>query len=105
VKNVPVKPLLPGWGLAPKTPVLSSDEVHVWSAKLDQTASRVHNLQQTLDGNERARTERFYLKRECFVGEVHRVDHGQRKESIGWIIFDEQDAELAIHEIRRRVVF
>jgi Phosphopantetheinyl transferase len=64
VKNVPVKLLFPGWGLAPKTPVLSSDEVHVWCAELDQTASRVHNLQQTLDGNERARAERFYFKRD-----------------------------------------
>ena len=64
MKKVPVKPLLPWWGLAPKTPVLSSEEVHVWSAKLDQTASRVHNLQQTLDGNERARAERFYFRRD-----------------------------------------
>lgn len=62
MKNVPVKSPLPWWGLAPKTPVLSSDEVHVWCAELDQTASRVHNLQQTLDGNERTRAERFYFK-------------------------------------------
>ena len=54
MKKVPVKPLLSGWDLAPKTPVLSRDEVHVWCAELDQMASRVHNLQQTLDGNERA---------------------------------------------------
>jgi 4'-phosphopantetheinyl transferase len=60
VNNVPVK----SPRLAPKTPVLSSDEVHVWCAELDQTASRVHNLQQTLDGNERARAERFYFKRD-----------------------------------------
>lgn len=59
-----VKSPLPWWGLGPKTPVLSSDEVHVWSAKLDQTVFRAHNLQQTLDGNERARAERFYFKRD-----------------------------------------
>ena len=39
MKKVPVKPLLPWWDLAPKTPVLSRDEVHVWCAENEQGPS------------------------------------------------------------------
>ncbi len=44
--------------------MLSIEEVHVWSAELDQTVSRVDNLQQTLDRSERARAERFCFRRD-----------------------------------------
>jgi 4'-phosphopantetheinyl transferase len=61
---VSIKLPLPLWGIAPKAPVLSRHEVHAWCAELHQTASYVHDLQQTLDGNERARAERFYFKKD-----------------------------------------
>ena len=44
--------------------MLRSDEVHVWFVELDQLASCMHDLQQTLDGNERVRAERFYFRRD-----------------------------------------
>ncbi|MGH8612917.1 MAG: 4'-phosphopantetheinyl transferase family protein [Gammaproteobacteria bacterium] len=61
---MPVKSPLAGWDVAPKTVVLSSDDVHVWCAELDQTTSCMHDLQQTLDTNERVRAERFYFRRD-----------------------------------------
>jgi 4'-phosphopantetheinyl transferase len=64
IMKVPAQLPVPIWDIAPKTPVLSHDEVHVWCAELDQTDYKMHDLQQILDGNERARAARFYFKRD-----------------------------------------
>jgi len=48
---------------------LSSDEIHVWRASLDLSASCVQNLQQTLAADELSKAEQFYLQkdREHFI--------------------------------------
>jgi 4'-phosphopantetheinyl transferase len=52
------------WGPAPETLMLGRDEVHVWRASLDQTASRVQNYLRTLTPDERRRAARFYFARD-----------------------------------------
>ena len=44
--------------------MLDNNEVHVWRASLDLTASHVQILQQTLAPDERARAERFYFQKD-----------------------------------------
>lgn len=48
---------------------LSSDDVHIWRASLDLSASCVESLQHTLGADELSRAERFYFQkdREHFV--------------------------------------
>lgn len=52
------------WPLPPENLVLSSDEVHVWCASLDQSASQVQQLAETLCPDERKRAERFHFERD-----------------------------------------
>ena len=47
------------WLPAPANLVLSRDEVHVWCASLDQSASRVQQLAKTLSVDEQLRADRF----------------------------------------------
>jgi 4'-phosphopantetheinyl transferase len=54
---------LPSWSLPPESLKLAHDEVYVWRASLDQAASQVQNLWQTLTAEARARAERFYFPR------------------------------------------
>jgi len=63
--------------------VLGHDEVHVWRAALDQTASRIQSFLHTLAADERARAERFYLERdrEHFV-----VARGVLRAVLGWYL-------------------
>ncbi|MFL7793851.1 MAG: 4'-phosphopantetheinyl transferase superfamily protein [Anaerolineae bacterium] len=49
----------PLWHLPPSDLALSSDDVHIWCASLEQPDGRVHRLAQTLSGDEMARAERF----------------------------------------------
>jgi 4'-phosphopantetheinyl transferase len=49
------------WFPPPTDLALSRDEVHVWRASLDQPASRVQNLRQTLTTRELDRAGRFHL--------------------------------------------
>lgn len=57
------------WNLPPKNIALGNDEVHVWRAALNLTASYVQRLRQTLSTDEQARAERFHFQtdREHFV--------------------------------------
>ncbi len=55
---------VPSWCPPPETLTLGSDEVHVWRATLDQTASRVQSLLHTLAPDERARARQFYFQRD-----------------------------------------
>jgi len=41
---------------------LMADDIHVWSVSLDQLASRVQTLSQTLSPDERMRAERFHFE-------------------------------------------
>src|SRR5919198_1549029 len=52
------------WDLPPATLTLGLDEVHVWRAALDQMASYVRSLWQTLAMDERARAEHFRFQRD-----------------------------------------
>jgi 4'-phosphopantetheinyl transferase len=52
------------WDLPPAQPELARDEVHVWSAPLEQPAARVDELWRTLAADERARAERFVFMRD-----------------------------------------
>jgi 4'-phosphopantetheinyl transferase len=65
--------VFPAWCLQPKTLVLGEDEVHVWRAALNLSASSVQSLQQTLAPDEQRRAERFHFRkdREHFI-----VAHG-----------------------------
>ncbi len=47
------------WSPAPANLVLSRDEVHVWCASLDQSASQVQQLAKTLSADEQLRADRF----------------------------------------------
>jgi len=47
------------WSPAPANLVLSRDEVHVWCASLDQSASLVQQLATTLSADEQLRADRF----------------------------------------------
>ena len=52
------------WCSPPKNFKLSSDDVHVWRATLDQPAEYVRQLAQSLSEDERLRAERFYFERD-----------------------------------------
>ena len=52
------------WCSPPKNFKLSSDDVHVWRATLDQPAEYVSQLAQSLSEDERLRAERFYFERD-----------------------------------------
>lgn len=52
------------WRLPPKNLRLGSNEVHVWRAWLDVAATQVESLRQSLAGDELARAERFYFRRD-----------------------------------------
>lgn len=52
------------WSLAPANLVLSGNEIHVWRASLDQSATQVQQLAQTLSTDERIRSERFYFEQD-----------------------------------------
>lgn len=57
------------WSLAPKTPSLARDEVHVWRATLDQGPTLLHSLREVLAAGELDRATRFYRQqdRERFI--------------------------------------
>jgi 4'-phosphopantetheinyl transferase len=52
------------WRLPPSRLVLSSSDVHVWCAFIDQVAPNLSRLGQTLSADERARAERFHFERD-----------------------------------------
>lgn len=52
------------WCSPPKSLKLSSDDVHVWRATLDQPAEYVRQLKRSLSEDERLRAERFYFERD-----------------------------------------
>ncbi len=52
------------WSPPPADLVLSSDQVHVFCACLDQPASRLQELAQTLSESEQVRAERFYFEQD-----------------------------------------
>lgn len=54
----------PPWLSLPADLTLSSGEVHVWRASLDQPAWRFQKLAQTLSADEHARGERFRFERD-----------------------------------------
>ena len=49
------------WLAAPCDLALSSDDVHIWRARLDQNEARVDRLQQVLSTDEQARARRFHF--------------------------------------------
>jgi 4'-phosphopantetheinyl transferase len=55
---------LPAWDWPPRELALGDDEVHVWRAWLDQPASRLPTLLDTLTLDERARAARFHFQRD-----------------------------------------
>ncbi len=57
------------WYCPCKTPTLGSNEVHVWQVSLNECASKIESLQQTLCMEEKKRSERFYFQgdRENFI--------------------------------------
>jgi len=50
------------WCPPPTDLIVTSSDVHVWRAVLDQPAARVQHLAQTLCADERIRAERFYFE-------------------------------------------
>lgn len=52
------------WDSPPAELAMSSDEVHVWRASLNQPASCIQRLAQTLSADERLRAERFHFERD-----------------------------------------
>lgn len=52
------------WNIPPADLVLSSHDVHVWRASLEQSATQVQQLAQILSEDERVRAERFYFERD-----------------------------------------
>ena len=52
------------WSLPPADLVLSSNDVHVWCASLEQPTPLVQQLAQTLSEDERIRGDRFYFERD-----------------------------------------
>lgn len=61
LKAAPMIYPVPSWRPAPATPRLGTNEVHVWRARLDLTASQVQNLQNNLVAEELRRAERYYF--------------------------------------------
>ena len=54
----------PSFGFSTAKMLLTSGEMHVWLASLDQPASRLRNLEQALSSEEWRRSERFRLERD-----------------------------------------
>jgi 4'-phosphopantetheinyl transferase len=52
------------WQPAPTDLVLSSPDVHVWRASLEQPEALIQQLAQTLSEDERTRASRFYFERD-----------------------------------------
>jgi len=52
------------WRPPPEDLALSSNDVHVWRASLDQLALRFQRLAQTLSADEQLRAERFYFEQD-----------------------------------------
>jgi 4'-phosphopantetheinyl transferase len=52
------------WSSPPETLVVDRDEVHVWRAALDQSASQVQDFLHILAPDEQARAARFYFARD-----------------------------------------
>lgn len=52
------------WSSPPKSLKLSSEDVHVWLATLDQPVERIQELTQILSDDECLRAERFYFERD-----------------------------------------
>lgn len=52
------------WLSPPIQLILGNDEVHVWRAALNVTASCIQSLQRTLTTDERARAERFHFQKD-----------------------------------------
>jgi len=52
------------WTPPPADLTLSSDDVHVWRAALDQPESRIRQFAHCLSADERARAERFHFERD-----------------------------------------
>jgi len=50
------------WNQPPADLALSSDDVHVWRASLDESPSKVQQLAQILSPDEQARAARFYFE-------------------------------------------
>ena len=54
----------PYWPLPPAPLTLGSEEVHVWRAPLDATASQIEKLLETLAPDEQRRAERYHFRRD-----------------------------------------
>ena len=69
MKAAPVISPAPPWRSPPETLVLSSDEVHVWRATLNQAPTQIQCFLRNLAADEQARAERFHFAkdREHFV--------------------------------------
>lgn len=52
------------FALPPSDLALSSDEIHIWLADLDQSESQLHKLIQTLSVEERMRAEKYLFERD-----------------------------------------
>ena len=52
------------WLLPPSKLKLSTNDVHVWRVRLNQTDGRLQQLQQILSDDERLRAERFHFDRD-----------------------------------------
>lgn len=52
------------WRFPPQALKLTSDEVHVWRAALDQAPSQIDSYLRTLAADERARAERFHFPKD-----------------------------------------
>ncbi len=52
------------WSPRPAALALSSNDIHVWRASLDQQPSRFNLLAQTLSADEKIRAERFYFEQD-----------------------------------------
>lgn len=55
---------LPPWSPPPAALTLDENEVHVWRASLDLTASRIQSLERTLSPDECGRAGRFHFERD-----------------------------------------
>ena len=64
MKAAPNTSPAPPWRAPPETLVLGCDEVHVWRATLDQTASQIQSFRHNLAADELARAERFYFEKD-----------------------------------------
>ncbi len=69
MKTVPITSTPTSWGFPPATIMLSSNEVHVWRAFLDEAPAQRDSFLHTLAEDERTRAQRFYFQtdRERFI--------------------------------------